>query len=114
MRSFVLSLSLFLVSACGGSGGGPAGLYGRCISNDEVCQFQRGVSTTAQVQAALGPPQQKQTAGSGSGSMQTWLYVCMPDAQSIYEVGFFFDANGVLVEFLVNRVGPNPPPAPTC
>jgi outer membrane protein assembly factor BamE (lipoprotein component of BamABCDE complex) len=113
IRRVGLAAALFVaVAGCGGSDDSTAG--GRCLSEAEICQFTDGVSTKQQVQAALGKPFASQTVSNGGVSLEQWVYVCMPDQQSVQQVQFIFDGNGVLMGHLAVSQGPNAPPAPTC
>ena len=87
---------------------------GRCLTDAEICQFTDGVSTKQQVQAALGNPAVRQTVSNDGISIEQWIYACMPDAQSVQQVQFVFDGNGVLFGHTAVSTGPNVPPAPTC
>jgi len=106
------AMAAVLLGAVGGCGGG--GASGRCLTEADVCQFTTGVSTEAQVKAALGSPQVSQTVSSGGETITQWVYVCQPGPQSVEQVQFIFDGNGVLMERLALSSGPNAPPPPTC
>jgi len=106
---------LMMIAGCDGDDGGSTGVPGRCLTDADVCQFVEGASTKQQVRAALGTPFATQSISNGAaGSIEQWIYVCMPDAQSAQQVQFIFDANGVLMGRLAISSGPNAPPAPTC
>jgi outer membrane protein assembly factor BamE (lipoprotein component of BamABCDE complex) len=105
--------ALMLLGAVGGCGGGSS-MYGRCLTEADVCQFTIGVSTQQQVKVALGSPQISQSISSGGQVITQWVYACQPDPQSVEQVQFIFDGNGVLMERLALSSGPNAPPAPTC
>jgi hypothetical protein len=110
--ALLLLLGIVAAPACGGGGGGGPG--GGCLSDQEICQFQTGVSTTADVRAAIGAPQMTQIVGGTSGGLQQWIYICQQTAQMVDLAQFVFDENGVLFGISVIRSGPSPRPAPTC
>ena len=58
------------------------------------------------MQAALGNPAASQTVSNGGTSIEQWVYVCMPDAQSAQQVQFVFDGNGVLFGHTAISYGP--------
>jgi hypothetical protein len=111
------ALLLATPCACGdgdddGGGGGLTG--GRCLTDQQICQLQTGVTTTADARAALGSPQLTQSVGNGGAALQQWIYVCQQTADSVDAVQLAFDQNGVLFGVSVIRTGPNARPAPTC
>ena len=112
-RIGMIAALLVTVSSCD-DGNEQGTIGGRCLTEADVCQFTVNVSTKAQVQAALGKPYISQTVSNGGASLEQWAYVCMPDAQSVQQVQFVFDGNGVLLMTLAASSGPNAPPAPTC
>jgi outer membrane protein assembly factor BamE (lipoprotein component of BamABCDE complex) len=109
-----LVAALFLTLGACGDGDEKGTIRKICFTEAEVCQFTEGVSTKQQVMAALGSPFATQTVSNGAASLEQWVYVCMPDAQSAQQVQFIFDGNGVLMGRLAVSSGPNAPPAPTC
>ena len=115
MRAIKLVLAATLlmttIAACGGSDGSAGG---RCLTDADVCGFQVGVTTKQEVRAALGNPSVTQSISDGAGgTIEQWAYLCMPDSQSLQQVQFVFDGNGVLMARLAVSTG-NAPPAPTC
>jgi len=100
-----LAATLFLtIASCGSDSPG----YGRCLTDADVCQFQDGVSTKQQVSAALGKPYLTQSISNGGTTIEQWAYVCMPDKDSIQQVQFVFDGNGVLMAHLAQSTGNAP------
>lgn len=109
-------LVLVLPSAsCGGSddaGGGGQGLgTAGCLTDDQICQFQEGVSTQDDVRNALG---NAQTYLGNS----TAIYVCQQivGQQIVHndQVIFDFDSSGHLSDVMVLRQGTGATPAPDC
>jgi hypothetical protein len=103
-------LGLLGASGCGGSDT-PAHT---CLTDQQICQFTAGVSTTADVRKALGPPQISQSINSGGTGLQQWAYVCQQSAQNVDLVQFLFNGDGVLEGLTVQRSGPGASPAPSC
>ena len=101
--------------ACGSDDAAPPG----CLSDQQICQFKKGVSTKADVQKALGNPNFSIGAGtSTSASMSnTWDYLCLvvsgPVSRNEQTV-FDFDDSGVLTDVTVLRLGSASAPAPDC
>ena len=101
------------VAACGGSDNN-GGVPQRCVTAAGYCQLTDGVTTKQQAQALIGMPSLSQTGSGGGTTFEQWLYVCMPDAQSVQQIQLVFDANGVLMLHQALSTGPNAPPVPTC
>jgi len=102
------------ISACGDSSDSSAnqGLgTGGCLTDAQICQFQKGVSTKADVQNALGNAQEY--LGTDAA-----VYICQEVAgqQIIHndQVIFSFDSNGRLQDVMVLRQGSGSTPPPTC
>jgi outer membrane protein assembly factor BamE (lipoprotein component of BamABCDE complex) len=112
-RTGLVAMLLLTLAGCG-DGDEQGTISGRCFTEAEICQFTEGVSTKQQVRTALGSPFASQTVSNGGASLEQWVYVCMPDAQSAQQVQFIFDGNGILMGRLAISSGPNAPPAPTC
>jgi hypothetical protein len=108
----MLTASMMLLG-CGSSGSsGGAGLgSGGCLSDQQICQFQMGVSTENDVKSALGNAQEY--LGSS-----TWVYVCqvVSGTQILHndETIFDFDSMGRLMDVMVLRQGSASTPPPTC
>jgi hypothetical protein len=98
--------------SCGGGSDSPSSKT--CLSDQQVCQFTAGVSTTNDVRNALGPPQVSQSISNGGLAIQQWVYVCQQTSQTVDVVQFIFDGNGVLQNVGVTRSGPGTTPAPSC
>jgi len=109
-----MAIALFVTLGGCGDGDDKGMISKSCFTEAQICQFTEGVSTKEQVRAALGAPFASQTVSNGGASIEQWVYVCMPDAQSAQQVQFIFDGNGVLMGRLAISSGPNAPPAPTC
>lgn len=109
----VLALSF---ASCGGSddsgGGGAQGLgMAGCLTDDQICQFQKGVSTKDDVKNALG---NAQTYLGDSAA----IYVCQQVAgmEIVHNdlVTFDFDSSGRLSDVTVLRQGTGSTPPPDC
>jgi hypothetical protein len=108
---WLLLLAACSLTACGDDSGSTPGLGGRCLSDMEICQFTKGVSTGKEIQSKLGNAQQY--LGSESA-----VYVCQQiSGQQIVHndlVTFSFDDSGRLEDILVLRQGSGATPPPTC
>jgi hypothetical protein len=109
----LLAISLASVLGAAGCGGSDTPAK-TCLTDQQVCQFKAGVSTTIDVRNALGPPQLSQSISNGGTSLQQWIYICQQSAQATDLVQFVFDGSGVLQAVSVTRSGTGTTPAPTC
>jgi hypothetical protein len=98
------------VVACGSDDGAVGLGTAGCLSDQQICQFKKGVSTKDDVQKALGNPQ----ISLGSSA---WSYVCQQISGQVIrndQVIFDFNDSGVLSDVTVLRIGTSSPPAPDC
>ena len=110
-------LAAFLFAACGsddgggGGGGGPGLGTAGCLTDQQICQFKKGVSTQSDVKNALGNAQEY--LGSNAA-----VYICQQIAgqQVIHndQVIFDFDSSGHLSGVTVLRQGTGSTPPPNC
>jgi len=81
------------------------------LSDSQICQFTVGVSTQADVKAALGNAQEY--LGS-----TTWVYVCQQVAGMTVvhndQIIFDFGSSGTLEDVTVLRQGTGSTPPPAC
>jgi hypothetical protein len=113
MKRWVRAITL--ASALGAAGCGGSDTPAKtCLTDQQICQFHAGVSTTIDVRNALGPPQVSQSVSNGGASIQQWVYICQQSAQAVDLVQFVFDGSGVLQGMTVSRSGQGTTPAPTC
>jgi outer membrane protein assembly factor BamE (lipoprotein component of BamABCDE complex) len=114
----LLAVFAIAVAACGamaiaacGSDDGAVGLgTAGCLSDQQICQFKKGVSTRADVQKALGNPQISLGASA-------WSYVCQQISGNLIrneQTIFDFDDSGVLSDVTTIRVGSSSAPGPDC
>ena len=94
------------------------GIYGSagCLSDKQICQFMKGVSTQADVRQALGMPQGQRADPDSPG---TQLYYFCEQGTSEAPVRndrvlFYFDASDVLIAIDVMRGGSAETPPPSC
>ena len=106
MRPTVLLLLLLGLASCGGDDA-----MGRCLSNEQICQFKKGTSTRAEVEMKLGKAQQYL-------GTEVAIYICQQvSGQSVVHndlVSFSFDDKGVLEDVTVIRQGSGASPPPVC
>lgn len=114
MRRAWSNLAYLVIGALFGLGCGSDGTSlnaGRCLTNAEICQFTRGVSTKQQVQAKLGNAQMYVGANA-------WAYTCQQiSGQMVVHndlVAFNFDEAGVLIDITVLRQGSGASEPPAC
>ena len=104
-----LALITLLTLGCGGGGGGIS--MGRCLTDAEICQFKKGVSTKQDVMSKLGNAQQYL-------GPDDWAYTCTQfDGQMLIHndlVSFTFDDAGVLSSITVLRQGSGSTVPPSC
>ena len=112
-RPWVLALGLAWALSASGCGGSDTPAK-TCLTDQQICQFKAGMSTTIDVRNALGAPQISQSVSNGGASIQQWVYVCEMTAQTTDLVQFLFDGTGVLQGLSVTRSGQNVTPAPSC
>jgi hypothetical protein len=115
----VVASGLVALVACGSDdeavGLGTAG----CLSDQQICQFKKGVSTKADVQKALGNANVyfgSSTMTSASMS-STWIYYCQVISAQVIrndQTIFDFDDSGVLSDVTVLRLGSASAPPPDC
>ena len=108
-------LSILLVcvagsTSCGSDSGGVGLGTGGCLSDQQICQFKKGVSTETDVKNALGNAQMYLG--------MSWVYVCQQvSGQQIVHndiVAFDFDSMQVLEDVTVLRQGTGASPPPDC
>jgi hypothetical protein len=106
MRPALLLVTVLGLASCGGDDA-----MGRCLSNEQICQFKKGTSTKAEVEMKLGKAQQYL-------GTEVVIYVCQQvSGQTIVHndlVSFIFDERGVLEEVTVIRQGSGATPPPAC
>ncbi|HET9957340.1 MAG TPA: hypothetical protein VFQ61_22735 [Polyangiaceae bacterium] len=108
----ILLCSVQALVACGSdSDSDNGGVAGKCLSDEDICQFKEGASTAAEIRNKLGNAQQY--IGNEVAS-----YMCQQIAgqQIVHNdlVNFSFDSNGVLEDVIVLRQGSAATPPPSC
>ena len=105
MRRTLLAVAALWL-ACGGESSSPG-----CLSDAQICQFKKGTSTRADVQAKLGNAQMY--LGNDAA-----IYVCQEVSGNAVVhndlVSFNFDDKGVLEDIVVVRQGSGATPPPAC
>lgn len=99
------------VAGCGSDDDGAVGFgTAGCVSDQQICQFKKSVSTKADVQKVLGNAQLYLTSN-------TWGYICQIVSSQVIrndQTIFDFDDSDVLPDITFLRQGTGSTPPPDC
>lgn len=113
----LLLLVLGVMPAACGDGDGANEETGICLTDEQICSLQVGVSTMDNIVKQFGPPTTSSMGTSTTTPSASYTCVQLDGGTSAsYSQGVFlwFDADSVLTDVDVNRSGPEATPIPDC